>query len=39
LRVNAIHQDLTFTSAIAKGVDAELADLATWLGLASIEAV
>jgi uncharacterized protein YcaQ len=39
LRVNAIHQDVTFTPAIAKGVDAELADLATWLGLASIEAV
>ena len=39
LRVNAIHQDVTFTRAITKGVDAELADLATWLGLASLERV
>lgn len=39
LRVNAIHQDVTFTRAITKGVDAELADLATWLGLASTERV
>ena len=39
LRVNAIHQDLPFTGAIRKGVDAELTDLATWLDLASIETV
>ena len=39
LRVNAIHQDVTFTRAITNGVDAELTDLATWLGLASIERV
>ena len=39
LRVNAVHQEVTFTRAITKGVDAELADLATWLGLASIERV
>ena len=33
LRVNAIHEDVKFTRAIAKGVQAELDDLATWLGL------
>jgi uncharacterized protein YcaQ len=33
LRVNAIHDDVKFTRAIASGVDAELADLAGWLGL------
>jgi uncharacterized protein len=33
LRVNAIHEDVKFTRAIAKGVDAELGDLAAWLGL------
>jgi uncharacterized protein len=39
LRVNAIHQDVKFTRPITKGVDAELEDLATWLGLAAIEQV
>ena len=39
LRVNAIHQDVAFTRTITKSLDAELADLATWLGLASIETV
>jgi uncharacterized protein YcaQ len=39
LRVNAIHEDVAFTRTIRKGVDAELADLASWLGLASIETV
>jgi uncharacterized protein YcaQ len=34
LRVNAIHEDVPFTRAITRGVDTELADLATWLGLA-----
>jgi len=33
LRVNAIHEDVKFTRAIATGVQAELDDLATWLGL------
>jgi hypothetical protein len=33
LRVNAIHEDVKFTRAIANGVQAELDDLATWLGL------
>ncbi|HET7759525.1 MAG TPA: crosslink repair DNA glycosylase YcaQ family protein [Gaiellaceae bacterium] len=33
LRVNAIHEDVKFTRAISKGVDAELGDLAAWLGL------
>ena len=33
LRVNAIHEDVPFTRAIARGVAAELDDLAAWLGL------
>ena len=33
LRVNAIHEDVTFTRAVAKAVQAELDDLAAWLGL------
>jgi uncharacterized protein len=33
LRVNAIHEDVKFTRAIAKAVDAELDDLAAWLAL------
>jgi uncharacterized protein YcaQ len=33
LRVNAIHQDVKFTRAIAKAVRAELEELAAWLGL------
>ena len=37
LRVNAIHEDVKFTRAIAKGVQAELEDLAAWLGLDTIE--
>ena len=37
LRVNAIHEDVRFTSAMAKGVQAELDDLAAWLGLDRIE--
>jgi uncharacterized protein YcaQ len=36
LRVNAIHEDVKFTRAIAKGVQTELEDLATWLGLQTI---
>ena len=36
LRVNAIHEDVKFTRAITKGVQAELEDLARWLGLENI---
>ena len=38
LRVNAIHEDVAFTRAIAKGVQGELESLAAWLGLDTIEA-
>jgi uncharacterized protein YcaQ len=37
LRVNAIHEDVKFTRAIAKAVQAEVDDLASWLGLGTIE--
>jgi uncharacterized protein len=37
LRVHAIHEDVTFTRAIARGVQAELDDLAAWLRLESVE--
>ena len=37
LRVNAIHEDVRFTRAIAKAVQAELDDLAGWLGLDAVE--
>jgi len=33
LRVNAVHEDVKFTRAIASGVQGELEDLASWLGL------
>jgi len=33
LRVNAIHEDVTFTRAITAGVRKEIDDLAAWLGL------
>src|SRR3954451_1996135 len=36
LRVNAIHEDVKFTRALAAGVRAELRDLAAWLGLADV---
>jgi len=36
--VNAIHEDVKFTRPIAKGVHAELEDLAAWLGLDTIDA-
>jgi len=36
LRVNAIHEDVPFTKAIAKDVWAELDDLAVWLGLGDV---
>jgi hypothetical protein len=34
LRVNAIHEDVELTRAVAKAVDSELQELAGWLGLA-----
>ena len=37
LRVNAIHEDVKFTRAIANGVQAELEDLAAWLDVDTIE--
>jgi uncharacterized protein len=37
LRVNAIHEDVRFTRAIAKAVQAELEDLSSWLGLQAVE--
>jgi hypothetical protein len=37
LRVHAIHEDVKFTRAMTKGVQAELEDLAFWLELDSIE--
>jgi uncharacterized protein len=33
LRVNAIHEDVKFTRTMTKAVQAELQDLASWLGL------
>jgi uncharacterized protein len=36
LRVHAIHQDLKFTRAVTKAVQAELDDLAAWLGLDAV---
>lgn len=36
LRVNAIHEDVKFTGAITKGLNAELKNLAKWLGLETI---
>jgi uncharacterized protein len=37
LRVNAIHEDMQFTRTMTKAVQAELADLASWLGLDAVE--
>jgi uncharacterized protein YcaQ len=37
LQVDAIHEDVRFTRAMAKAVQAELEDLASWLGLAAVE--
>jgi uncharacterized protein len=39
LRVHAIHEDVKFTRAMAKAVEAELDDLASWLGLAAVKSV
>jgi len=38
LQVHAIHEDVRFTRAITRGVQAELEDLASWLGLDTIAA-
>jgi uncharacterized protein len=37
LRGNAIHEDVKFTRAMTTAVQAELEDLASWLGLSAIE--
>jgi uncharacterized protein YcaQ len=37
LRVNAIHEDVRFTRTMAKAVQSELEDLASWLGLGALE--
>ncbi len=37
LRVHAIHEDVKFTRAIAKAVNAEIEALASWLGLEEVE--
>ena len=37
LRVNAIHEDAKFTRTMTKAVQAELEDLASWLGLGAVE--
>jgi uncharacterized protein len=38
LRVHAIHEDVRFTRAMTAAVRAELDDLASWLGLAAVDA-
>ncbi len=37
LRVNAIHEDVKFTRTLTRAVQAELEDLASWLGLGAVE--
>jgi len=37
LRVKTIHEDVKFTRAMTKAVQAELEDLASWLGLNAID--
>jgi len=37
LRVNAVHEDVRFTQAMSEAVEAELDDLASWLGLELVE--
>jgi uncharacterized protein YcaQ len=36
LRVNAIHEDVKITRATARAVQAEVDDLASWLGLDAV---
>ncbi|MGH2428105.1 MAG: DNA glycosylase AlkZ-like family protein [Candidatus Limnocylindria bacterium] len=38
LRVNAIHEDVAFTRPMRASIQAELESLASWLGLAAVEA-
>ena len=37
LRVHAIHEDVKFTRTMTNAVQAELEDLASWLGLDGVE--
>jgi uncharacterized protein len=37
LRVNAVHEDVRFTGTMTTAVQAELQDLASWLGLDAVE--
>ena len=37
LRVHAIHEDVKFTRTMTRAVQAELQDLASWLGLGAVE--
>ena len=37
LRVHAIHEDVRFTRTMTKAVQAELEDLASWLGLGAVD--
>ena len=37
LKVHAIHEDVKFTRTMTKAVQAELEDLASWLGLGSVD--
>ena len=37
LRVNAIHEDVKFSRTLTKAVQAELEDLASWLGLGDVQ--
>ena len=37
LRVNAVHEDVKITRAMSKDIQAELDDLAAWLGLDAVE--
>jgi hypothetical protein len=37
LRVNAIHEDVKFTRTMTKAVQAELEDLAKWLGMSAVD--
>ena len=37
LRINAIHEDVSFSPALAKAVRKEIDDLAAWLGLEPVE--
>jgi uncharacterized protein YcaQ len=39
LRVNAVHEDLRFTRRMTRAVRAELEELASWLGLETVDAV